>query len=239
MRYDYGEYVDREGATIPAYCMVENSEADGSTFYDAERQSYYAYWLITGEGCNPSAENNADASEGAVTELPSGYNYEDFNGQTAVKIWRTPQYNEWYQRADTGDNQQPTMTLDGKISNVAHFESACIKYQGEENPNGSIKWTETDDCKLVVDDGITITDSSNGRNASDQLVLRFSAIVVLNPEVYKFSNHHMLGIAPAGRRNVTDSYVQVQKLFSERAADCAADDIVCSNNTRNLTGGTE
>jgi hypothetical protein len=131
------------------------------------------------------------------------------------------------------------MSLDGTISNVPHFVSSCITYKGDTS-GGAVnpKWTETnDDCQLVPNSstessnstGIRITDSSNGRGENEELVLRFSAVISLNPAVYNFNNHHMMAIPPSGRRNVTDSYVQVQAMFGERAKDCAADDATCSS----------
>ncbi|MBR0431035.1 hypothetical protein IJJ05_01980 [Candidatus Saccharibacteria bacterium] len=211
MRYDYGKYVDKNGSTIPAYCIIESGN-DGNTFSDPSN-GIYAFWTIEGEGCAPA--------EGSDT-----YSTEDYNGTKVVRIWRTPQFNDWY--------NQSYMTLDGTISNIEHFESSCTTYKGDTS-QGSInpKWTETNEnCKLVPGgtDGIRISDSSNGRGASDELVLRFSAIISLSPEVYKFSNTHMLAIAPSGRRNVTDSYVQIQAMFGERAADCEEGDTACKTN---------
>ena len=49
--------------------------------------------------------------------------------------------------------------------------------------------------------------------------------------MYLFNNHHLLALAPSGHHNVTDSYVQIQTMFGERAADCAADDTACNTNT--------
>lgn len=125
------------------------------------------------------------------------------------------------------------MSLDGDISGVAHFESDCTTYTGVENEiTGEINWSSAnDECLLVPDgiDGIRISDSSNGRGSSDELVLRFSASISINSEVYDFANHHMLAVAPSGRYNVTDSYVQIQNMFSERAADCDPGDTACNN----------
>lgn len=223
MRYDYGNYVDKDGSNIPAYCMIE-SGSDGAIFNDSER-GIYALWVINGEGCNPS-------------QSTSGYSLEDYEGQQVVRIWRTPQYSEWYKTTEVSG--QPYMDLNGTISNVPHFESSCISYSGDDSQNSSNpKWTETNDLCLLVPggtDGIAITDSSNGRDAGNQLVLRFSAIITIAPEAYKFSNHHMLAIAPSGRHNVTDSYVQVQAMFGERAADCPEGDAACNSDT-NLNGG--
>ena len=38
----------------------------------------------------------------------------------------------------------------------------------------------------------------------------------------------MLAIAPSGRYNVTDSYVQLQSMFEERAKDCKENDAACN-----------
>ena len=296
MRYDYGRYVDKEGAEIPAYCIIENAD-DGSVLYE-EGKGIYAYWTIAGEGCNPSKadyvsqaeldaeeeerkaeeeaaktpdlqnllgnnnnldddnkdeeenseedENDSDDenndksnsskkhSEDAYATEEYGNPNEDGEYTPVVKIWRTPQYDDWYEKN--------YMTEDGDITGVPHFNSECITYKGEQTNEKSkkLKWSETNDnCKLVPDgdNGIKISDSSNGRGAGDELVLRFSAVISLEPEVYSFNNYHMLAIAPTGRRNVTDSYVQIQAMFGEKARDCDPGDTSCTGNTTNLRGG--
>lgn len=261
MRYDYGDYVDKEGAKIPAYCMIETG-TDGATLNDADK-GLYALWVIEGDGCNPSdaafikaneEEEDEDTeettpNEGDVSgesgeeeepeeeEEPSvpddAYVTEDYYGLNVVRIWRTPQYSDWYNAG--------YLTEDGTISGVPHFDSVCITYQGvRSNDSSSLKWSETNEgCMLVPggDEGIRISDSSNGRGASDELVLRFSAIITFDPAVYSFDNHHMRAIPPAGRRNVTDSYVQIQDMFGEKARDCAVGDTACSGNTINISGG--
>ena len=252
MRYDYGNYVDKNGNTIPAYCIIESGN-DGATFSDAERGNY-AYWLITGEGCNPSYEplevtNSEDEddeeaakadealSEAEVYRRTEGYTTETYDDQTVVKIWRTPQFSDWYKTEEV--EGEPYMNLSGAVSGVEHFESECIRYSGVENPNtGAVSWSSTNEsCYLVPDgsDGIRITDSSNGRDSSDELVLRFSATITLTPEVYKFSNHHVLSFGPSGRYNVTDSYVQIQDMFTQRASDCDPNDTSC-NDSKNRGG---
>ena len=233
LRYDYGHYVDKKGANIPAYCIIESGN-DGATFYDSTK-GYYAFWLVTGEGCNPSytsenSEGNDTISDAEMSRRAAGYNTEEYNGQTVVRIWRTPQYNEWYK--ESASETEPYMTLSGEIGNVAHFSSECIKYTGEKGSDGGISWSSTNETCLLVPsgiDGIKVSDSSNGRDSSGDLVLRFSAIITLNPDVYKFTNNHMLAIGPTGRYNVTDSYVQIQNMFEQRAADCSEDDAACNN----------
>lgn len=216
LRYDYGKYVDKDGNEIPSYCIIEQGE-DGAIFNDSER-GIYAYWTINSNGCKGDNVKESD------------YTFEDYGGRNVVRIWRTPQFKDWY--SEKSSSKKPSITLDGTISNVPHFASSCISYSGDNSKNSANpKWTPTNDCLLVPEgiDGITITDSSNGRNSSDELVLRFSASIRLAPEVYKFTKKHMLAIAPSGRHNVTDSYVQIQAMFGERAADCSEDDTACKS----------
>ena len=239
MTYDYGRYVDKEGNEIPTYCIVETG-TDGATLKDSSR-GIYAYWTILEQGCNPSddtkqeelptepteLEEEVTPVEAESSEVPTvkGYDLEEYDGKYVVRVWRTPQYDEWYSRK--------YLELDGSISGVAHFESECTKYSGVEDASGIPHWdSENTSCMLVPDgtNGISITDSSNGRGASGELVLRFSAKITLSPEVYKFENKHMLAFAPEGRYNVTDSYTQIQAMFGERAADCAEGDTACKTN---------
>lgn len=236
LRYDFGSYVDKDGNTIPAYCIIETG-SDGAIFRDPTN-GIYAFWTIDGEGCNPAKPASTQDDDATIVPYSDNYSRETYEGQTVVRIWRTPQFSSWYK--ETLQTGQPTMTIDGAISNVPHFESQCIKYSGDTSRSSSNpKWIETNESCLLVPagtEGINITESSNGRGASDELVLRFSASITLSPEVYKFSNTHVLAIAPAGRYNVTDSYVQIQAMFGERAADCEEGDTACSSNKTNEGG---
>ncbi len=246
MRYDYGSYVDKEGDTIPAYCMLETG-TDGASFVDSTK-GRYAYWTIEAAGCAPasyvedeedevlSTNSNSDSDSDVETisatesnskkSVSDGYTTEEYNNQTVVRIWRTPQYTEWYNK----ESEKSHISLDGAISGVAHFESSCISYSGTENGN-SVNWSESNDSCLLVPDGtegIVITESSNGRDSSDELVLRFNAIITLDPSVYSFTNKHLIALGPTTRYNVTDSYVQVQHMFNRRASDCAENDTTCN-----------
>ncbi|MDO5451462.1 MAG: hypothetical protein Q4F56_00010, partial [Candidatus Saccharibacteria bacterium] len=55
LRYDYGNYIDKNGNIIPAYCMIE-SGSDGAIFNDPNK-GIYAFWTINGDGCNPSTDS--------------------------------------------------------------------------------------------------------------------------------------------------------------------------------------
>ncbi|MBR2726026.1 hypothetical protein IKE87_02040 [Candidatus Saccharibacteria bacterium] len=204
------------------------------------------------EPTNDNSEENSSTPE--ITEV-SGYTLEPFNGHNYVRIWRTPQFADWYKT--NPKEGEPYMSLDGEIKNVAHFASSCITYTGtlpddtftleneDKNNNKTITvksttptWTSTnDECKLISteenSDGISIEESSNGRNENNQLVLRFAATIYLAPEAYKFDYNHLLAIPPSGHHNVTDSYVQIQNMFGQRATDCAADDASCQADATN------
>ncbi len=156
---------------------------------------------------------------------------EEYEGEQVVKIWRTPQYNDWYH--ETASDTEPNMDLNGQITNVAHFESKCITYSGAKGADGGVVWTEQNDSCLLIpggSEGLIISDSSNGRSSDDDLVLRFSATVAIDPKVFDFSSHHVMYPSISGHYDVTDSYVQIQNIFAERAADCADGDMACKNN---------
>ncbi|MBQ3470698.1 hypothetical protein IJH23_03285 [Candidatus Saccharibacteria bacterium] len=220
MRYDYGRYVDKDGNEIPAYCIVE-SGLDGATFTEPGR-GMYAFWTINIDGCNPSTSTETlKESENSKT-TDGSYSFEDYQGQQVVRIWRTPQYSDWY--------NAKYLTENGSISGIPHFESKCTTYFATKDDSGTLKWESSNLACLLVPggiDGINITDSSNGKSANEELVLRFSAKITLNPEVYKFNNKHMLAIGPEGRYNVTDSYTQIQAMFGARATDCVEGDTAC------------
>ena len=222
MRYDYGRYVDKDDNEIPSFCIIENGE-DGATLTD-QSKGIYAYWTIDANGCNPGAEqkSTSDDEDSSSSIIPTNYQTEEYAGQTVVRIWRTPQFAEWYASKNLNEN--------GTITGVPHFNSSCTTYVSSKDSSGSLKWeSKNTECLLVPAgvDGIKITSSSNGKDAGGELVLRFSSRITLNPEVYKFNNKHMLAIGPEGRHNVTDSYTQVQAMFGARAADCEEGDTAC------------
>lgn len=142
-----------------------------------------------------------------------------------VKIWRTPQFTEWY--------QEGLMSTDGMIDGVEHFVSECYTYSGT-SINGNVRWTSMNKCQLASD-GLEITSSANGRDESDNLVLRFTATMTFSEEFFKFSNKHMIAIGPMGQ-NVTDSYVQIGNMFAQEARACDANDTECLTNSNNNGG---
>lgn len=139
-----------------------------------------------------------------------------------VKVWRTPQFTEWLNAG--------RMTLEGDISNIEHFASQCFAYSGTR-VNNNVRWVSTNDC-LLSEQGLDITSSSNGRDESNNLVLKFTASATLAEKFFEFSNKHMIAIGPLGQ-NVTDSYVQIGNMFVQEAKECEPDDTECLSNSSN------
>ena len=236
MKYDYGRYVDRNGQEIPTMCIFE-SNVNGSPYRD--KNGIYALWKKGAEGCDPSStdsddtssssyyyddddeDKDKDDSEGSSngSSTTSGKKQLDdidlpadcagADGKNVVCIYRTPQYTEWYSKG--------YMKLDGSIENIPHFASQCVSYEGIEI-GSSVQWNSkvSDEC-LMAPEGIEVLNSTNGKETGGELVLMFSAVLHMNPEVFSFNNKHMITISPSGRQNVTDSFVQVGDMFAERA----------------------
>ena len=225
MKYDYGRYVDKNGKEIPTMCISE-SDTNGVPFTD-ENGSVYAVWAKSAEGCDPSLNTDTEASTRSndysdqdrdIADTPTNSTGRtliqdvDFSqaidGENLVKIYRTPQFSDWYRKG--------YMDTSGKIEKVEHFESNCIQYWGTEVGN-TVNWSSTNlECDMAPE-GIEIENSTNGKQTGGKLVLMFSAVLHLNPDVLSFSKKHVIVILPSGHQNVTDSFIQVGDMFAERA----------------------
>ncbi|MBQ6510957.1 hypothetical protein IJI94_03290 [Candidatus Saccharibacteria bacterium] len=223
MKYDYGRFVDKNGNEIPTRCIIETDENGNALM---EGNSQYVYWTKGKKGCDPSRndELNTNSDEDEESE-------EKVETDEQEKIYRTPQFKEWYKAG--------YMTANGEINNVAHFRSECITYTGTGgNKPSNMTWVETNTCELTTGDRIVIDDdSSNARDESGNLVLKFNATIYLNEDVLSFKNKHMMAIAPSGRQNMTDSYLQIEGMFAKEAEECDPTDSACLNNQSN-TGNT-
>ncbi len=228
MKFDYGRFVDENGMQIPTRCIIEADE-DGNAY--TEGNSIYVYWTRGAKGCDPSRndeDEDADASEVTLEgDESESYIEETYTDEREI-IYRTPKFKEWY--------KDGKITTSGVIDGVPHFESECITYTGSGgNKASDIKWTADNKCELTVDDRIIIgDDSSNARDDGGNLVLKFSATIYLNEAVLSFQNKHMMAIAPSGRQNMTDSYLQIEGMFAKEAEDCGKDDTACLSNQQNM-----
>ncbi|MBQ3430611.1 hypothetical protein IJG20_00700 [Candidatus Saccharibacteria bacterium] len=232
MKYDYGRYVTAGGLEIPTMCI---SEADDTGMpYVDEDGNLYAMWSKGLKGCDPDkgdeevvesetvSESEESGEDEENTETEQSENAEEKKVET-VKIYRTPKFNEWAGNSSKGTPQY--MSIDGTIEGVPHFESQCIVYTGIDN-GGKIEWVSENSCNLAPE-GMTVVESRNGRQSTGELVLTFSGTMTLEPEVFDYNNKHLIAIAPTGRVNVTDSLLQVETMFSEKAIVCTEGDAAC------------
>lgn len=230
-KYDYGRYVDAEGNEIPTRCIKETDD-NGEIL--TENGSVYAIWTKSVNGCDPAAEDEEDVINEEDEEFLDEED-EDSDGEVEiteeetepleVRIWRTPQFNSWY--------KDGYMDTSGEITDIPHFVSECIVYSGIEDDD-TVKWTAENNCMMLTEDP-NIRDSSNGRDMSGNLVLRFSATIQIDPTVFAFGSKHVMAIGPTGQ-NVTDSYRQVEGLFAKRAEDCSPQDTTCLTTSTNNSG---
>ena len=217
MKYDYGRYVDKDGNEIPTMCIFE-ANTNGSPYTDDN--GIYAIWAKGVSGCDPSkidsgspSESSSESSDGSSSDVSGTSALQLANidlsqgcsGEGLVCIYRTPQ-KKWY------ESEGSYMSDDGTITNIEHFESRCISYSVTEDR----RLTSTNSCDMSPD-GLEVINSTNGKAAGGELVLMFSAVLHVNPEVFSFANKHMITITPSGRQNVTDSYMQVGDMFAEKA----------------------
>lgn len=222
--YHFSEKAEVETATVQVEVEQETTTSDNGE--------------ENGSTENDNTENNVEGIVGFEESLQDGL--QQNTGETEVtkvtidkeiparvKIWRTPRFNEWY--------KEEKISLDGSIRDVEHFESVCFKYNGVENTTNdgktSVHWSSENDCYLAKD-GLTITSSANGRDDSDNLVLRFTATTNYAEDFFAYANKHMMAIGPVGQ-NVTDSFVQISNMFAKEAQACEEDDLECLGNTEN------
>ena len=241
MKYDYGVYVNENGFEIPSVCILETDEEGNALFAEKEFDEdgrvktyggFYAIWTKGVSGCDPEDEGKMEVIEDEdgvereelkkteVVDITEESVEEARDSEDSVRIWRTPQFNEWYK----GEGKKNVINGGGEISGIEHFESQCIRY---ELIGG--RWASSNDCNLIVGD-LNISESSNGKmDDSGSLVLKFSASLTYNPEALYYKNKHMAFIAPSGYMNVTDSNLQIQNLFEKEAIDCKEGDVDCAN----------
>ncbi len=228
--YDYGRYMRFDEAAndyveIPTACMSEVTEAGvvygvyhrGTPGCETSVLTLEEQQAVNGEGQTGTGQTDGtQAGEGQT-----GDGQTDGTQTVTVPVedirilrdYRTQEDLNKYMNEGDGENGG-----DGRIGGGYYFESKCIVFgdRGIDEAETRIG------CPLVKNDPL-IQDSSNGRDAAGNLVLRFSTSIVLNEEVFKYVNKHMRVIGPS-RQNVTDSYTQIRDMFTERARDCSPSD---------------
>lgn len=203
--YDYGTYQrlteDGDYVDIPSFCITER--LDPST-------DYIIGTYHKGEpGCEApliesKPENTADDEEGdieggiAVTVGPE-VEKED------IEILRS--YDSRGMKEDYKNNNLEGYANPGKY----YFESSCVQYdeKGDFDEDATIL-----ECPLLSSEP-TIRNSAFGRNSNGDELLTFTASLAISSKVFKSVNRHMQIKGPS-RQNVTDSYVQIRDMFTEK-----------------------
>ena len=256
--YDHGTYVDEFGKKIPARC-IEDANSDGTLFVDngglyakwykeekgcnpskteaeentnqteksqenktddkktTEVLDEYIKKVQEEKSAEANQEKSAETGTVQKTDKDSKAVKKRYNSKP-VKIWRVPKFDEW--------TASGNISGDGKITGIPHFESLCTKYSKTE-VGGKTQWQSKNDCRLLSKE-VQVLESSNARNNNGNLVLRFTAKLFVNPEVFKFSNKHVIPVTPTAQ-NATDSYLQVENIFEQRATDCRGNDAACKD----------
>ena len=213
--YDYGNYMrfDSESGSfveIPSFCIKEKTEK-GYTYAEYHRGA---------PGCEaPMVESaNQKTEEEPTSEGTEEENTEEKKTETVKKevitIRRTYDNSEDREKYKQGNDTKGERPSDQE--GLYYFESACLVYDEDTNLFNEEETLKA--CPVLAEDGLSINSSSYGRGAEDQMVLSFSANVILNPEVFKANNKFMQIIGPS-RQNVTDSYVEIRDMFTDKARD--------------------
>ena len=190
---------------------------EGMNDSETDEEEYFKPEVV-----NIKREDVENARGRLLIDTLDGDDIEDYDDEKInVRIWRTPKLKELY-----GKNGK-YIDSNGNISNIEHFESQCIKYSLKDSSAVSVgRWETEKTCNLISED-LNVTSSSNGRDSSSELVLKFSAVLTYNREAFLAKNRHILFFGPTGYTNVTDSVRQIESFFKEEAMDCTEDDIDC------------
>ena len=208
--YDHGRYMryDNEAESfveIPTTCIDEVME----------NNLLYGVYHRGMPGCETSVlsqtQREALSEQGLLPEEENASADEDDVPRVDVKILRDYR---------TVEERETYMSTANEADGVRYyFESSCVEY-GED---GRFDEMETRATCPLSEEAPNVRDSSNGRDSSGNLVLRFSSTVSINKGVFGFINKHMRVIGPT-RQNVTDSYTQIRDMFTERARNCSPED---------------
>lgn len=217
--FDYGNYMrkDRDGdgyVEIPSFCIVrEVMLSDGNVYgvYDKGAPGCESD-LVEKQKETKDDENKKEEgeSEAEVAET------EDKPKSEEIYILRTYKSEEDRNKFMLKGKKMIDLGVNSGENKGYYFESKCISYKSGDK-GGVDEEASLETCGLLTDKP-NIGDSAFGKDADGKPVLSFNASLNINMEVFKASNKHVRVIGPS-RQNVTDSYVQIRNMFTEKATE--------------------
>ena len=202
--FDYGDYMRKIEGTqddyekIPSFCITETT-VDNLTF---------GIYHKGAPGCEAemTSVDDENSSEASAQE----------NKVEDIYIPRTYANRAEMSDAQNGNyaNSKSEAIKKLNMKSGYYFESQCNGYDEEDNLDESMR---LENCPLITEE-VTVNDSTYGKDSDGQAVVSFSTTVYINIEMFKGSNNHMQIIGPT-RMNVTDSYIQVRDMFTEKAEE--------------------
>ena len=226
--YDTGSYMMEDGSggytEIPSYCITEDTLEDGTVL-----GKYHRY----AAGCEESMLKDIKLAEKAKTvedestttandentssteESEDGDKKkvdEEFKEEEVITILRSYKSSEEKEACKQGNNVRGKKT--DNCTKGYYFESRCIVY-GED---GKINRADTINNCPIITDVITASSPTSARDQDGNWASSFDAVIPVNTDIFVASNHHVIIYGPT-RQNVTDSYVQVRDMFTERISE--------------------
>ena len=203
--FDYGTYqrLDSDGTyvDIPSFCITEKVEpATGyiiGTYHKGEPGCEAA--LVEKTTKTESDDDEEEESKEEDVLVKDEIVKEDIE---ILRTYKTTSIRENYKNNNDENYKNP-----GKY----YFSSKCLQY--DENGNFDEEST-IKECPLLSSEP-GIKNSSFGRNSNGDELLTFTATISLTPKVFRAVNTHIQIIGPS-RQNVTDSYVQIRDMFTEK-----------------------
>ena len=215
--FDYGSYMRKdendEYVEIPSYCITEK----------VDNGYVYGIYHKGNPGCEaPMVEEDKKSQDSSDEEKEESSDKEAEKKDDEEKVAKVEKKDITIRRTykDSDDREEykngnDSLAKKGEEGNTGkyYFESECIEY--DENGKFSEDLT-LEACPILAEGGLQTGNSSFGRGAEDKMVLSFSVNMTLDKRVLSSSSKHMRIIGPS-RQNVTDSYVQVRDMFTEKA----------------------
>ena len=203
VQYDYGRYMryDKDAqayVVIPAVCIYED--------YDEEDKRVYGYYMKGIEGCEGD-EEMIESMKTLKVILPTlQLTREDVKSL----------FGDYAIYRDEPMDDDDIEKLDGEEKEY-YFKHECVRYaKNGEDKDGNVVWAVNNDCYLAEGrNDMLIPEHKDGADESNngKMVLKFTAMLTLDPEILSFKNKHLILMTPT-RKNVTDSYLQIDDMLN-------------------------